>query len=169
IEPGISDSYPVNSNDVSKDINLLCDDIDITNNASNSDEHQEETSFQVSNLSLTALAIYVKPKSLEEFTDNSSDDLLETEINEKAKRISSETEVSITTIPSILLSHIYNLEVMINEDVKSLLETEVSISAKLISKEPETVNVFDKYNENDGEFFDDNDDEFSNDNDDKDY
>ncbi|CAG8807204.1 12868_t:CDS:1, partial [Racocetra persica] len=35
--------------------------------------------------------------------------------------------------------------------------------------EPETVNVFDKYNENDGEFSDDNDDEFSDDNDDGDY
>ncbi|CAG8715105.1 45930_t:CDS:2 [Gigaspora margarita] len=82
----------------------------------------------------------------EKFTDNSSDDLIETEINEEAKRISSETE-----------------------DVKSLPETEVSISAKSISKEPETVNVFDKYNENDGEFSDDNDDEFSDDNDDGDY
>ncbi|CAG8813430.1 11180_t:CDS:2, partial [Racocetra persica] len=65
VEPGISDSYPVNSNDVPEDINLLCDDIDITNNASNSDEHQEETSSRVSNLSSTALAICVKPKSLE--------------------------------------------------------------------------------------------------------
>ncbi|CAG8677885.1 3870_t:CDS:2, partial [Racocetra fulgida] len=246
IEPGISDLYLVNSNDVSEDINLLCNDIDITNNASNSDEHQEETSSRVSNLSSTALAICVKPKSLAgkeidnfliekhncneirekklqhrpptesfpkedtyifnikssippeqkkeqgliqeistsikdqnditrisqnnvQFTDNSSDDLLETEINEEAKRISSETEVSITTTPSILLSHTYNSEVMINEDVKSLPETEVSISAKSISKEPETVNVFDKYNENDGEFSDDNDDEFSDDNDDGDY
>ncbi|CAG8770088.1 1100_t:CDS:2, partial [Dentiscutata erythropus] len=54
--------------------------------------------------------------------------------------------------------------VMINEDVKSLPETEVSISAKLISKESETINIFDKYNENDGEFSDDNDNEFSDDN-----
>ncbi|CAG8664495.1 6833_t:CDS:2, partial [Racocetra fulgida] len=56
-------------------------------------------------------------------------------------------------------SHTSNSEDMINEDVKSLSETE----------EPETVNVFDKYNENDGEFSDDNDDEFSDDNDDGDY
>ncbi|RIB17561.1 hypothetical protein C2G38_1419175 [Gigaspora rosea] len=62
-------------------------------------------------------------------------------------------------------SHTSNSEDMINEDVKSLSETEVSVSAKSISKEPETVNVFDKYNENDGEFSD----EFSDDNDDGDY
>ncbi|CAG8639786.1 5445_t:CDS:2, partial [Scutellospora calospora] len=61
-----------------------------------------------------------------EFIDNSSDNLLETEINEEAKRILSETE-----------------------DIKSLPETEISISAKSISKEPETVNIFNKYNEND--------------------
>ncbi|CAG8812201.1 5191_t:CDS:1, partial [Racocetra persica] len=65
VEPEISDSYPVNSNDVLEDINLLCDDNDITNNASNSDEYREETSSRVSNLSSTTLAIYVKPKSLE--------------------------------------------------------------------------------------------------------
>ncbi|CAG8489050.1 3408_t:CDS:2 [Cetraspora pellucida] len=45
VEPGISDSYSVNSNDVPEDINLLYNDNDITNIASNSDEHQEETSF----------------------------------------------------------------------------------------------------------------------------
>ncbi|CAG8715297.1 10930_t:CDS:2, partial [Gigaspora rosea] len=65
VEPGISDSYPVNSNDIAEDINLLCDNIDITNNASNSYEHQEETSSRVSNLSSTALPICIKSKSLE--------------------------------------------------------------------------------------------------------
>ncbi|CAG8797319.1 22289_t:CDS:2, partial [Dentiscutata erythropus] len=61
-----------------------------------------------------------------EYSDDSSDDLLKTKINEEAKRISSETE-----------------------DVKSLPETEVSISAKSISKEPETVNVFDNFSDED--------------------
>ncbi|CAG8821846.1 11025_t:CDS:1, partial [Gigaspora rosea] len=40
----ISDSYPINSNDAFKEINLLYNNIDITNNASNSNEYQKETS-----------------------------------------------------------------------------------------------------------------------------
>ncbi|CAG8750729.1 11590_t:CDS:2, partial [Dentiscutata erythropus] len=117
------------------------------------------------NLQIQMIINHFTKNSAIEFIDN----LIKTEINEEAKRISLETELSITTTLSILLSHTYNSEVMINENVKSLPETKVSISAKLISKEPETVNIFDKYNENDGEFSDDNDDKFSDDNDDGDY
>ncbi|CAG8836482.1 39399_t:CDS:2, partial [Gigaspora margarita] len=64
----------------------------------------------------------------DEFIDNSSDVLTEAEVCKEIKTLP-ETEISITTTPSIPLSHISNSEDNISE-VKFLPETEVSISTE---------------------------------------
>ncbi|CAG8489029.1 3407_t:CDS:2 [Cetraspora pellucida] len=72
--------------------------------------------LRFTNLQIQTIIDYFTKNLTIEFTDNSFDNLLETEINKEVEKISSETK-----------------------DVKSLPKTEVSISAKSILKEPETV------------------------------
>ncbi|CAG8679182.1 1228_t:CDS:2, partial [Racocetra persica] len=187
VEPEISDSYPVNSNNVPEDINLLCDDINITNNASNSDKHQEETLSRVSNLFSTVLAICVKPKSLE---DKKIDNFLIEKHNEqirnkiREKKLQYRLPIESSPKEDIYISNIKS-SIPLKQKKKQGLIQEISTFIKdqnnitrisqnnvrqnHITEEPETVNIFNKYNENDGEFSDDNDDKFSDNNNNGDY
>ncbi|RIB22354.1 hypothetical protein C2G38_2174179 [Gigaspora rosea] len=111
---------------------------------------------------------YVGVYMLKSSKNNSFDDLPETKLGKEVKRISLETEINITTTPSILLSHIFNSKYKLsissnssseNDQDLKLLEVEVNTFIKNTENKDDNKKSFNYNNSNDEGFFNNNEDD----------